>query len=65
MKKLNFFGLFAVIALLFTGMVLTSCEKEEPDPYAGKTNPSTIAAANLVAYFPFESETESIEKGEG
>ncbi len=65
MKKLNFFGFYAVIALLITGMVLTSCEKEEPDPYEGKTNPSTIAAANLVAYFPFESETASIEKGTG
>jgi hypothetical protein len=64
MKKLNFFGLFAVVALLFTGMVFISCE-DEPDPYEGKTNPSTIAAANLVAYFPFESETESVEKGEG
>jgi len=65
MKKLNFFGIFAVIALLFTGMVFTSCEEKEPDPYEGKTNPSTIAAANLVAYFPFESETASIEKGTG
>ena len=65
MKKRNFFSFFAVVALLTTGLVFTSCEEEEPDPYEGKTNPSTIAAANLVAYFPFESETASIEKGEG
>lgn len=65
MNKFNFFGTFAVVALLFTGMLFTSCEKDEPDPYEGKTNPSTIAAANLVAYFPFESETASIDKGAG
>ena len=65
MKKRNFFSFFAVAALLTTGLVFTSCDEEEPDPYEGKTNPSTIAAANLVAYFPFESETASIDKGEG
>lgn len=65
MKKLNFIGLFAVVALL-ASVSFTSCkEKEEPDPYEGKTNPSTIAAANLVAYFPFESETASVELGNG
>lgn len=65
MKKRNFFSFFAVAALLTTGLVFTSCDEEEPDPYEGKTNPSTIAAANLVAYFPFESETATIDKGEG
>lgn len=64
MKKLRFFGFFAVI-MLFSAALFTSCEEEEPDPYEGKTNPSTIAADNLVAYFPFESETESIELGTG
>lgn len=65
MKKLNFIGLFAVVALL-TSVSFTSCkEEEEPDPYEGKTNPSTIAANNLVVYMPFESETTSIEKGTG
>jgi len=48
MKRLNFIGLFAVVALL-ASVSFTSCkEDEEPDPYEGKTNPSTIAAANLV-----------------
>ncbi|MEA4935176.1 MAG: LamG domain-containing protein [Paludibacter sp.] len=55
MKKLNFLGIFAVIALLFTGMVFTSCEEKEPDPYEGKTNPSTIASSNLIAYWGFEN----------
>lgn len=65
MKRLNFIGLFAVVALL-ASVSFTSCkEEEEPDPYEGKTNPSTIAAANLMVYMPFESETTSIEKGTG
>lgn len=64
MKKINLFSGIAVGAL-FLGMSFTSCKTTEPDPYAGKTDPSTIAAANLVAYFPFESETTSISKGDG
>jgi hypothetical protein len=64
MKKINFLSVFAVGALLLS-VSFTSCKTEEPDPYEGKTNPSTIAASNLVAYFPFESETASIEIGAG
>ncbi|MDD4991623.1 MAG: LamG domain-containing protein [Paludibacter sp.] len=64
MKKINFISVFAVAALLLS-VSFTSCKTAEPDPYAGKTNPSTIAASNLVAYFPFESETASIELGTG
>jgi len=64
MKKLNFPGFFAVIALLAV-VSFISCKEDEPDPYEGKTNPSTIAATNLVAYFPFESETASLELGTG
>ena len=49
------------------GISLNSCKKDNPtdDPNAGKVDPSTIATANLVAYFPFESETGSITKGDG
>lgn len=64
MKKINLFSLFAVVAF-FVGMSFTSCKTPEPDPYAGKTNPSTIAATNLVAYFPLESATGAIETGAG
>lgn len=66
MKKTNFLSLIAVIALL-ASVSFTSCKPNEPtpDPYAGKTNPSTVAASNLVAYFPFESATKSIELGTG
>ena len=66
MKKLNLFSGIAVAAL-FLGMSFTSCKSNDPvvDPYAGKTNPSTIAAANLVAYFPLESATGAITTGAG
>lgn len=64
MKKFNLISVLAVVALL-ASVSFTSCKTEEPDPYAGKTNPSTIAATNLVAYFPFESEAASIETGAG
>jgi len=50
MKKLNFLSGIAVVAL-FLGASFTSCKTA--DPNAGKTDPSTIAAADLVAYFPF------------
>lgn len=66
MRKMNFFNAFAILAIAVIGVVFSSCKKDEPvDPYEGKTNPSTIAQANLVAYFPFESETNSIELGSG
>lgn len=64
MKKINHFSVFTV-AVLFLGIFFTSCAKDEPDPYEGKTNPSTIASANLVAYFPFDSESASISEGDG
>lgn len=64
MKKLNFISVLAVVALI-VGVSFSSCKTEEPDPYAGKTNPSTIAASNLVAYFPLESATAAIETGTG
>jgi hypothetical protein len=52
MKK-NF--LFIAFIALFIGLSFNSCSKDDtPDPNAGKTDPSTIATANLVAYFPFE-----------
>ena len=51
-------------AVLIGSLVITSCKKDDStDPYAGKTNPSTIATANLIAYFPFENNgTDEISK---
>ena len=56
MKK--FFKITGVLffAMLLSGAILTSCKKDTVDPYAGKTDPSTIATSSLIAYFPFESE---------
>jgi len=60
MKKLKLFSVFTVSAL-FIGMSFTSCKTTEPDPNDGKTDPSTIATSNLVAYFPFNGNaTEAI-----
>ena len=65
MKKTKFLSAIAFVAIA-ASVSFTSCKTEdEPDPYAGKTNPSTIAATNLVAYFPFESEAASIDLGAG
>jgi hypothetical protein len=43
------------VTLLLVGLMTSSC-KTSSDPNAGKTDPSTVATANLIAYFPFESE---------
>lgn len=58
MKKMFSYGFTATIVALMMGLNLTSCgdDKKDTDPNAGKTDPSTIATANLVAYFPFESD---------
>lgn len=66
MRKINLFSVIAGVAIL-ASVSFTSCKKDEVvvDPYEGKTDPSTIASSSLVAYFPFESETASISKGDG
>jgi hypothetical protein len=51
MKKTNFFGLAAFVALSL-GVSFTSCTTKV-DANAGKIDPSTIASNDLVAYFPF------------
>jgi len=48
------------VTMLMVGLMTSSCKKSN-NPNAGKTDPSTIATTNLVAYFPFDgSGTESI-----
>jgi len=52
---MKLFSGIAVAALLF-GISFSSCKSnDEPDPYAGKTNPSTIATSNLIAHWGFEN----------
>lgn len=50
MKKI----LFA--AVILAAGFFASCNKDNGpvDPYEGKTNPSTICQANLIAHFPFD-----------
>lgn len=68
MKKI-----FKSAALLLCGAFIavsfSSCKSDNNggDNNGGSTvvDPSTIAAANLVAYFPLESATESIDIGDG
>jgi hypothetical protein len=50
MKKI----LFA--ALILAAGLFASCKRDNGpvDPYEGKTNPSTICQANLIAHFPFD-----------
>lgn len=55
-KSFKVISAFLFGAVLIGSVVITSCKKDDkPDPYAGKTNPSTIATTNLIAYFPFEN----------
>jgi hypothetical protein len=61
MKKLFKISGVLLGTMLLSGMILTSCSKDEPDPNAGKIDPSTIATTNLIAYFPFDGNgTETI-----
>lgn len=63
--KINFklIGKFFLGAVLLSGVALTSCKDDDDDDIDdGKTDPSTIAATNLVAYFPFDAEGEAVQK---
>jgi hypothetical protein len=52
----NKFGLWGVLfgTLLLCGMTALSCSDDDDEENDGKVDPSTIASANLIAYFPFE-----------
>ena len=52
-NKFKITGALMISLLIMMGMMLTSCDKDN-DPDDGKTDPGTIATANLVAYFPFD-----------
>lgn len=54
----NKFGFFGVLfgTLLLSGMMITSCSKDDDGKNDGKIDPGTIATSNLVAYFPFEDD---------
>ena len=50
MKKI----LFAAVILAAGFLASCNNNKGPVDPYEGKTNPSTICQANLIAHFPFD-----------
>ncbi|MDD2197179.1 MAG: hypothetical protein PHE03_10700 [Bacteroidales bacterium] len=59
-NKFKFFGMLLLGGLIFASLAITSCKKDDPDPDDGKIDPSTIAATNLVAYFPFDDNATEI-----
>lgn len=55
----NKFGLFGVLlgTILVGAILVSSCKKDDDDDNGNEiTDPSTIAASNLVAYFPFNGD---------
>jgi hypothetical protein len=60
MKKKSFFQVLFLGTAMLTGFYMTSCDDNNNNG-TDKVDPSTIATANLVAYFPFnDSPTETI-----
>ncbi len=60
-NKFKIAGALLIGMMIIMSSTLTSCKKDKDDPNAGKTDPSTIATANLIAYFPFDGNaTEKI-----
>lgn len=56
-KKINFLGICITGTIFLAFMLTTSCKKSDNggSNNNGKTDPSTIASDNLVAYFAFEN----------
>lgn len=55
----NKFGVYGVLfgTILLSAVLLSSCKKDDDDGNGnGITDPSTIAADNLIAYFPFNGD---------
>ncbi|HEX3006207.1 MAG TPA: LamG-like jellyroll fold domain-containing protein, partial [Bacteroidales bacterium] len=63
-NKFRFLGMLMMGAMLLSGVMFTACKDDDDDDDGndGKIDPSTIAATNLIAYFPFESEGEAVQK---
>lgn len=60
----NKFSLWGVMlgTILLGGMAITSCSDDDDDNGGdGKIDPNTIATANLIAYFPFETLDEEVQ----
>jgi hypothetical protein len=60
MKKKNFFQVLFLGTAMMAGFLMTSCNNDDNNTN-NAVDPSTIASANLVAYFPFnDNATETI-----
>ena len=51
----NKFLSFAFIAMMMSGFLFSCKDDKKDDPNAGKIDPGTIAASNLIAYWDFEN----------
>lgn len=65
--KMNFkmIGKYFIGAMLLGGVAtFTACKDDDDGDNGGdgKIDPSTIAEANLIAYFPFDTEGEAVQK---
>lgn len=62
-NNFNFMRTVMMSTMIYGGIMLTSCSKDDDNGGDdGKTDPSTIAATNLVAYFPLDAENETVQK---
>lgn len=63
MKKMFLKFVFVMCAVTLSGFVFSSCSKDDNGGGSdnGKTDPSTIAASNLVAYFPFDGNGNDVK----
>lgn len=54
-NKFRTIGALLLGAMVVGGIIFTSCSKDDDNDNGNKVDPSTIATANLVAYFPFDN----------
>jgi hypothetical protein len=60
-NKIKITGALLIGMMIMMSSILSSCKKDKDPVDDGKIDPSTIATANLVAYFPFDGDaTEEI-----
>ncbi len=59
-NKFRTIGALLLGAMIVGGTIFTSCSKDDDGSNANKVDPSTIANANLVAYFPFDGNAKEM-----
>lgn len=53
-NKFKILGASLLAVMLMSGLILSSCGKDDDDDNGGKVDPNTIATTNLIAHFPFD-----------